>query len=373
MLSTSLIAAVLSAATLVSAHGSIFQVRAAGKTYPGNNPYGGDNGQTPVRKPFRYEGDGAYLLPRQWNTPRVACEDSNSAGAAQTIEVRPGDYLEVEWQGATGELKGSPGAGRVSNRNPWVHAIGTIAFDITRCSGSAKDCDVSNSGWTRLQGNGFDPNGFTSQDLKNVMASKPEPVRPDSGLWAMANFVQAGSVQSIQIPNLAPGEYIGRSELIALHNPLGNGGSSGGQLYAGCIQLKVVGNGDLNLPAGTQASQFYAPDGPLARYSPYNGDSASKFPGNWGPAVWDQVSSGPAPTPAPPADDNNNDSGNSENNNSNNGGSSNAPAESGNNNGAPAEPVAPAASAPEKKCKNRRARRSLDAGSHRRRHAVNSL
>ena len=60
--------------------------------------------------------------------------------------------------------------------------------------------------------------------------------------------------QDVQIPDgLAPGFYLLRSELLALHeadvshaaNP-----NRGVQIYISCVQLEVVGNGTTTLPSG---------------------------------------------------------------------------------------------------------------------------
>lgn len=67
--------------------------------------------------------------------------------------------------------------------------------------------------------------------------------------------------QDVQIPDgLAPGFYLLRSELLALHeadvshaaNP-----NRGVQIYISCIQLEVVGNGTTSLPSGVSFPGAY--------------------------------------------------------------------------------------------------------------------
>lgn len=67
--------------------------------------------------------------------------------------------------------------------------------------------------------------------------------------------------QDVQIPDdLAPGFYLLRSELLALHeadvsheaNP-----NRGVQIYISCVQLEVIGNGTTPLPTGVSFPGAY--------------------------------------------------------------------------------------------------------------------
>ena len=66
----------------------------------------------------------------------------------------------------------------------------------------------------------------------------------------MKRFLQYG----IPIPsNLAPGQYILRVEIIALHEAdalYSQNHARGAQFYPSCIQIKVTGNGKKKLPSG---------------------------------------------------------------------------------------------------------------------------
>jgi hypothetical protein len=136
------------------------------------------------------------------------------------------------------------------------------------------------------------------------MAAKPEQYFPTSGpgLWAQAKLLQSGSAWSVSIPRaLAPGQYILRSELAAIHNPLGPAASSGPQHYVACVQLAVSGAGKQALPAGTRADALYDPKGAFAKYNVYADKGKSfKVPG---PPVWvpDAAVKPPVPVKAKPA------------------------------------------------------------------------
>jgi hypothetical protein len=47
----------------------------------------------------------------------MACEEAGPA--PKTLQVKAGSKVTVEWEGATGELKG---IGNLWDYNPWVHA-----------------------------------------------------------------------------------------------------------------------------------------------------------------------------------------------------------------------------------------------------------
>ena len=132
-----------------------------------------------------------------------------------------------------------------------------------------KDADVTNAGWTKIDEFGIDFSQTVSDDLRNALASKPEPYHPDGpGLWAAAKMIQDGSKWTVNIPaGLAPGGYVLRHELYALHNPKKDGdGTSGPQGYIACVQLDVTGDGTTTLPEGTQAGQLYDPNGDFANF-----------------------------------------------------------------------------------------------------------
>lgn len=301
MLSTLATFLAISVAPLVAAHGNIIQAQAGGTTLPGPNIYyDGDakNSQTATRKMFKASGP-AFALRTDYTNPSVmSCE---SAGPApQKLTVAAGSSVMISWVGATGEIKGQGG---VTAYNPWVHAMGPVMNYITSCTnGDCTKFDPTNAGWTKLSHMGIDFSQTISGSLKTAMTNKPEPYHPSSGsgLWAMAKLVQDGSKWTINIPSvLAPGEYILRHEIAAVHNPLGSAASSGPQHYISCTNLKVTGSGSTKLPAGTKSSALYDPNGAFAKFDVNSADPHTfQIPG---PAVWDQASSGGSTTPSTPS------------------------------------------------------------------------
>jgi hypothetical protein len=85
----------------------------------------------------------------------------------------------------------------------------------------------------------------------------------------------------VTIPaNLAPGNYVLRHEIIALHSA---GSTNGAQAYPQCLNLKVGGSKTTALPAGVPATKFYTPTDPGILFNLYASFSSYSIPG---PAVW---------------------------------------------------------------------------------------
>jgi hypothetical protein len=165
--------------------------------------------------------------------------------------------------------------------------MGSIATYIGSCNGDCKGVDASQIEWVKIDFDGLSP-GNIFDNLRNAMANKPEPYRSD-GLWAMAKMIENGSQYSSRVPQgLKNGQYIMRSELSAVHNPLADGNpTSGPQLYVGCLQIEVRDGGDVQLPKGTKAGSLYQTNGDFARYSVFT--SPASFP-EPGPQKWDGAS-----------------------------------------------------------------------------------
>lgn len=87
------------------------------------------------------------------------------------------------------------------------------------------------------------------------------------GKWAITSEIKPrGGLMNVRIPaGLAPGPYLLRAELIALHeadarydeNPM-----RGAQFYPNCVQLMVGGNGTVDLPEGVSFPGAYSYDDP---------------------------------------------------------------------------------------------------------------
>jgi len=86
----------------------------------------------------------------------------------------------------------------------------------------------------------------------------------NSGTWAVDTLIANKGQHSFTLPSvLAPGNYLVRPEIIALHeadaaynvNP-----ARGAQFYMECIQLKVTGNGGTVSPGSIQLESSMNPN-----------------------------------------------------------------------------------------------------------------
>ena len=96
-----------------------------------------------------------------------------------------------------------------------------------KCAGSFSSCDGSGSGWFKIDEGGFHGDGT------KVFLDTEVP----SG-WDIAKLVGGNKSWSSKVPqNLAPGNYLVRHELIALHQ------ANSPQFYPECAQVVITGSG----------------------------------------------------------------------------------------------------------------------------------
>ena len=70
----------------------------------------------------------------------------------------------------------------------------------------------------------------------------------NNGRWAVDDLIANGGWSYFNMPTcIAPGQYLMRAEIIALHNA---GSSQGAQFYIGCAQINVTGGGSTS-PSST--------------------------------------------------------------------------------------------------------------------------
>jgi hypothetical protein len=107
-----------------------------------------------------------------------------------------------------------------------------------KCAGAFSSCDGSGAGWFKIDEAGFHGDGTT------VFLDTETP----SG-WDIAKLVGGNKAWTSTIPQgLAPGNYLIRHELIALHQ------ANAPQFYAECAQLTVTGSGSATPDASHKAA-----------------------------------------------------------------------------------------------------------------------
>ncbi|KAI0033874.1 glycosyl hydrolase family 61-domain-containing protein, partial [Vararia minispora EC-137] len=186
----------------VSAHGFLGQCTIDGVMHKGTGD-GGSPANTAIRPTKPYD---VGPVKGASNTD-LRCGLSPVQNAALQADAQPGSTVDVLWVG--------------QNFGNWIHEVGPVMAYMAECTG-VKDCttfDPANAKWFKVDQKGLKSDGTT---------------------WYMADLYN-GKPVSFNIPqNLKAGNYLLRSELIALHNAVTVGGA---EFYPNCVQLKVGGSG----------------------------------------------------------------------------------------------------------------------------------
>lgn len=181
------------------AHGLLHQITINGKSFLGN----GVDGGTPIPSVIRQisspnPNKGA-------SNPAVNC-GPDAQPATLIANANPGDQLGFDWKGADG-----------SN---WPHNTGPMLTYLASCGSTTCDkFDAQTAKWFKIDQVGR---------------------APGSADWVQQSLM-SGSLANVKLPsNLAPGNYLVRHEIIALHLATSQGGA---EFYPACSQLTVGGSG----------------------------------------------------------------------------------------------------------------------------------
>ncbi|KAF1941249.1 hypothetical protein EJ02DRAFT_444920 [Clathrospora elynae] len=99
----------------------------------------------------------------------------------------------------------------------------------------------------------------------------------DGSAWGVDRLIANKGVQSITLPKcIAPGQYLLRGELIALHAA---SSPNGAQFYMECAQINVVGGSADKTPASVSFPGAYKADDKGILYNLYSGSKTYTAPG----------------------------------------------------------------------------------------------
>jgi hypothetical protein len=99
----------------------------------------------------------------------------------------------------------------------------------------------------------------------------------DGSKWGVDRLIANKGVQTITIPKcIAPGQYLLRGELIALH---GASSSKGAQFYMECAQVNIVGGSADKTPASVSLPGAYKASDTGILYNLYSGQKTYTAPG----------------------------------------------------------------------------------------------
>ncbi|KAK6357997.1 hypothetical protein TWF730_007351 [Orbilia blumenaviensis] len=142
----------------------------------------------------------------------IICGASGSTSNT-VLDVAPGDKLGFQWQHVIG---GPQGANDADNPIAASHK-GPIQLYLAKVDNAAS---ASKTGlqWFKVASEGL-----------------------NGGKWGVDTMIQNGGWWYANLPScLAPGDYLARAELIALHSAYS---SQGVQFYTSCAQIRVGGSG----------------------------------------------------------------------------------------------------------------------------------
>ncbi|KAF2000286.1 lytic polysaccharide monooxygenase [Amniculicola lignicola CBS 123094] len=167
---------------------------------------------------------------------------------SKVIDVQAGSTAKLTWRHTL-----------TSGANDIIDAShkGPVMAYMKKVSDATKDSGVG-GGWFKIQEDGL--SGTT---------------------WGVDRLISAQGVQTITIPScIAPGQYLLRGELIALH---GASSSKGAQFYMECAQINVVGGTGSKTPATVSFPGAYKQNDPGVLFNLYSGAKTYTIPG---PAVF---------------------------------------------------------------------------------------
>ncbi|KAK7728953.1 hypothetical protein SLS57_002185 [Botryosphaeria dothidea] len=247
-------------AATVNAHGVILDIVSGGKEYRGwdvNYQY-----YNPVPEVAAWQAGGyghGPIVGDQYATASINCHDDAKA-APIYMEAAAGSDIEIAW--------GTPG----SNPSAWPDSHkGPILTYMAPCGGAdaTGDCTslaVGDLAWTKVYQTGLLTPGDTSAQV-----------------WATDKLISENKT-TVTIPSsLAPGNYVLRNEIIALH---AGGEVNGPQNYPQCYNVKVTGSGSGKLTDGVKGVELYKPEDTV--FNIYANIDSYPFPG---PELWSGASS----------------------------------------------------------------------------------
>jgi len=226
----------LLAAAYVQAHGFVHQITIDGKAFIGNVP-----NANPKPSIIRQINDVSPV--KGADNPNINC-GQHAQNAALVADANPGSVVTFDWKG-----------GDLSN---WPHNTGPMLTYMASCGSTTCDqFDSRTAKWFKIEETG----------------------RKSDGNWAQADLMAGGSAQVTLPSTIAPGNYLIRHEIIALHLGETEGGA---EFYPSCAQLKIGGS-QTGKPTDSELVSFpgaYSDTDPgIFDKDAYNAKASYNFPG----------------------------------------------------------------------------------------------
>lgn len=193
--------------------------------------------------------DLGFVDPTEYTGPDIICHRNATPGAI-SASVAAGGTVELQW-------------------TAWPDSHhGPVIDYLANCNGNCSTVDK-----TTLE--------FFKIDQAGLINDTVVP-----GSWASDELIANNNSWTVTIPSsIAPGNYVLRHEIIALHSA---GTEDGAQNYPQCINLEITGSGT-DSPSGTAGESLYTPTDPGILVNIYESLSTYDIPG---PALYDATSTG---------------------------------------------------------------------------------
>ncbi|KAI1381614.1 glycoside hydrolase family 61 protein [Hypoxylon crocopeplum] len=235
----SIIIPALLSAVGVQAHGIASAIVIDSTFYDGYNPSYQWKSPPPTVVGWSVPDDlqNTFISPDKFNTPDMVCHlGAKPAGAA--APVKGGDVIEVQW-------------------TPWPASHkGPVLDYLAKCDGACETADKTKLKFFKIGESGW--------------------VDKASDLWAANVLNNNNNSWLIRIPeDIAPGNYVLRHEIIALHAA---GNANGAQSYPFCYNLAIDSKGTAN-PSGIPATEFYKAADPGIKFDLFSHPTAYVIPG----------------------------------------------------------------------------------------------
>ncbi|KAF3401857.1 Endoglucanase-4 [Penicillium rolfsii] len=219
-------------ATLVAGHGHVTNIVVNGISYQGwdinSFPYS-SNPPTVVAWGTPNTGNG-FISPSNYGTSDIICH-LNATNAKGHAVVAAGDKINLQW-------------------TTWPDSHhGPVIDYLANCGDSCETVDKTTLKFFKIDGVGL-------VDDTTV-----------PGTWGDDQLIANSNSWMVEIPpTLAPGNYVLRHELIALHSA---GSEDGAQNYPQCFNLQITGSGSAQ-PSGVLGTELYKATDPGILVNIYN-------------------------------------------------------------------------------------------------------
>lgn len=170
--------------------------------------------------------DLGFVLPDQYGRPDIICH-RNAGPVSESVNVEAGDTVELQW-------------------TEWpVSHHGPVINYLANCRGPCSEVDKTSLKFNKIDEAGLSANSTTPWTV---------------GRYASDELIANGNKWTVTIPSyVAPGNYVLRHEIIALHSAYD---PNGAQNYPQCINFVVAGKGTDDLSSGTPGESLYTAEEP---------------------------------------------------------------------------------------------------------------